>query len=81
MVGVKTKPREQVGMDDIHELINSRVPEGEHIEFKETLPGRGNPWLNGGNSVGRFAKNKVLEESVGLCQRPWWRSVDRHQGG
>ena len=41
MVGVRNKPREQVGMDDLLELIHLQVRDGEHIEFKATLPGRG----------------------------------------
>ena len=70
MVGVRTKPREQVGMNDIHELINSRVPEGEHFEFKETLPGKGkhrDSWIRGKNNIGQEAKNKVLEEAVAFA--------------
>ena len=70
MVGVINKPREQVGMGKIQELIDLQVREGEHIEFKETLPGRGNnrdPWLNGENKIGQEAKNKVLEEAVAFA--------------
>ena len=70
MVGVRTKPREQIGLDDIHELINSRVPEGEHFEFKETLPGKGkhrDSWIRGKNNIGQEAKNKVLEEAVAFA--------------
>ncbi len=37
---VRSKPADQIGIDDIKALIVSGVPEGEQIEFKENLPAK-----------------------------------------
>ena len=41
MIEVLSKSADQIGIRDIEALIASQVPEGEQIEFKETLPARG----------------------------------------
>ena len=37
MIEVLSKPTHQIGISDIKSLIASNVPEGEQIEFKESL--------------------------------------------
>ena len=37
MIGVLSKPAHQIGISAIEELIASNVPEGEQVEFKESL--------------------------------------------
>ena len=70
MIEVLSKPVDQIGIHDIDSLIVSKVPEGEQIEFKETLPAKGqapDPWTIGENRIGDFAKNKILEEVVAFA--------------
>ena len=70
MIEVLSKPADQIGIDDIKALITSKVPEGEQIEFKESLPAKGqtrDPWENGGNQIGDRAKDKILEEVVAFA--------------
>lgn len=48
-------------------MIELEVPEGEQIEYKETLPAKGpegDPWTNGSGSMGDRAKTAILEEVV-----------------
>ena len=61
---------DQIGPDDIQELIDSEVPEGEQIEFKEALSTRdGSPdrWVTHGDRVGDRARNEILEEAVAFA--------------
>ena len=70
MISVLSKPANQIGSADIQELIDSQVPEGEQIEFKESLTtGDGSPdrWVTQGDRIGRRAKNKILEESAAFA--------------
>ncbi len=71
MIAVLSKPLDQIGIDDIRELIDSEVPEGEQIEFKQSLrtKGDGKPdgWLSGARTIGLRAKNKILEEAVAFA--------------
>ena len=65
-----SKPADQIGADDIQELIDSQVPEGQEIEYKETLPtehGSPDRWVTQGDRIGRIAKEKILEESVAFA--------------
>ena len=68
MIEVLSKPADQIGIPYIQSLIVSQVPEGEQIEFKESLSrtGKGDPapWITGGKEIGDRAKNKILEEGV-----------------
>ena len=69
MIPVLSKPRDEIDISDIEYLIDSQVPEGEQIEFKETLPakkGTIDPWMSGGN-IGDRAKNVILEEAVAFA--------------
>ena len=59
MIEVLSKPAEQITAGDIESLIESEVPEGEQIEFKESLPANnknGDPWMSGEGPVGEKAK-------------------------
>ena len=72
MIGVRTKTAEQIGPDDIQSLIDSEVPEGQHIEFKGTLPaedGSVDPWIRteGKKGIGKYARNCLLEEVVAFA--------------
>ncbi|MDE0031788.1 MAG: ATP-binding protein [Deltaproteobacteria bacterium] len=67
MIEVLSKPADQINIHDIQRLIELEVPEGEQIEFKETLPAKGptgDPWMNGRDSIGDRAKTGILEEVV-----------------
>ncbi len=70
MISVLAKPMDQIGPDDIQELIDSEVPEGEQIEFKERLPtedGSTDPWECGADRIGRGAQKKIVEEAVAFA--------------
>ena len=70
MIEVLSKPADQISISDIESLIDSQVPEGEQIEFKESLPARKNstdPWIAGKNQIGDRAKNEILEEVVAFA--------------
>ena len=71
MIGVLSKPRDEIDISDIQDLIDSEVPEGEQIEFKRELQARGNgspdPWMSDQSSIGDRAKNQILEEAVAFA--------------
>ena len=71
MISVLSKPLDQIGIGDLQELIDSEVPEGEQIEFKQSLQtkGDGKPdgWLSGARKIGPRAKNRILEEAVAFA--------------
>ena len=70
MIEVLSKPADQIRISDIKSLIDSLVPESEQIEFKESLPARKNstdPWIEGNNTIGNQAKDKILEEVVAFA--------------
>ena len=70
MIDVLTRPADQVGMREIESLVQLHVPEGEQIEFKESLPSEGNtpdPWMDGKDQIGKPAKDKILKEGVAFA--------------
>ena len=70
MIEVLSKPADQIDIDDINALITSEVPEGEQIEFKESLPAKGqkpDQWTTGQNQIGDIAKDKILTEVVAFA--------------
>ena len=70
MISILSKPADQIGHADIQELIDSQVPEGDQIEFKESLPtddGLSDRWVTHGDRIGRRAKHTILEESVAFA--------------
>jgi len=70
VISILSKPADQIGHADIQELIDSQVPEGDQIEFKERLPtddGSPDRWVTHGDRIGRRAKHTILEESVAFA--------------
>ena len=70
MFNLISKPAEQIAINDITALIETQVPEGEQIEFKESLRRRKNspdPWILGKNEIGDGARDEVLEEAVAFA--------------
>lgn len=70
MIGVLSKPADQISVEEIQELIASKVPEGEQIEFKRSLPAERRStgdWMSGGDQIGKRAKTKLLEEVVAFA--------------
>ena len=70
MIEVLSKPAEQIDAGDIERLIESEVPEGEQIEFKESLPSNnksGDPWMSGEGRIGDKARNELVEEVVAFA--------------
>lgn len=70
MISVLSKPADQIGVADIQELIDSQVPEGQEIEYKEALStddGSPDRWVTQGDRIGLIAKQKVLEETVAFA--------------
>ena len=63
-IAILTKPVDEIVIDDIEEIVQSELPEGETIEFKRKLPTtKGNPesWANNG-TISEKSKNEILEE-------------------
>ena len=70
MIAVLSKPLDQIGPGDLQELIDSEVPEGEQIEFKEALSTRGDSpdrWVARGDRIGDKARDEILEEAVAFA--------------
>ena len=70
MIEVLSKPAHQIGISDIESLIASNVPEGEQIEFKESLSTEKDtvdPWMDGKDKIGNQAKEALLKEAVGFA--------------
>ena len=70
MTAVLSKPADEIGVADIQELIDSQVPEGQEIEYKETLStehGSPDRWVTQGDRIGRIAKQKICKESVAFA--------------
>ena len=78
VIGVLSKPAHQIGGSDIESLIASNVPEGEQIEFKESLSTEKDtvdPWVDGKDKIGNQAKEALLTEAVGFCQTAYGGAV------
>ena len=70
MIEVLSKPVDLIDISDIKSLIASKVPEGEQVEFKESLSTKGgsaDPWMNGTDKIGDRAKDVLLKEAVGFA--------------
>lgn len=55
MIGILSKPADQISAEDIHELVASKVREGDRIEFMESLSAESSApdrWVSGGNQIG-----------------------------
>ena len=62
MIELLSMPAEQINSSHIESFVDSKVPEGEQIEFKESLPtknGKSDSWISGGK-IGDRAKNTIL---------------------
>ena len=70
LIAVLSKHAEQIGISDIQSLIDSKLPESEQVEFKESLSTTGqsaDPWMEGNNKIGDQAKDALLKEAVGFA--------------
>ena len=70
MIDILSKPADQIGLREIQSLIDSRVPENEQIEFKESLStqdGSPDKWYCKQNGIGDRARNQILEEAVAFA--------------
>lgn len=69
MINLLSMPVAQIRISDIESLIESKIPEGEQVEFKEELPAkdRSDPWMSGGDKIGDRAKNELLKEAVAFA--------------
>ena len=70
MIELLSKPKDEIDISDIRSLIDSQVPEGEQMEFKETLPAKRksvDPWMKSKGEIGDRAKNEILEEAVAFA--------------
>ncbi len=69
MMSVLTAPADEITAGDIRALVDSRVPEGERVEFKRELPAKGkpDPWTAGQKRIGDYAKNQILKEVVAFA--------------
>lgn len=70
MIPLFTKPLSQLTAEDVEALRSEEVPEGQTVEFKQTLAARGgkpDPWLNGGSSLGEHARDDLLKEVVAFA--------------
>ncbi|MDH5527572.1 MAG: ATP-binding protein [Nitrospirota bacterium] len=69
MIPLFTKPLNTITGVDLCQLWLQEIPEGQTVKFKETLPSKSgqDPWFNGKNSIGDYARNKILEEIVAFA--------------
>ena len=71
MVELLSISAEQIDSSHIELFVDSRVPEGEQIELKESLSakddGTPDPWMSGWDRIGDRAKNEILEEAVAFA--------------
>lgn len=69
MIDILTKPADQLGINDLQALIDSRVQEDERIEFKRDLSakkGQKDSWYDD-QKLGDKAKIEILEKSVAFA--------------
>lgn len=71
MVELLSISPEQISSSHVESFVDSRVPEGEQIEIKESLSAKGDgtpdPWMSGEDRIGDRAKNEILEEVVAFA--------------
>ena len=69
MIDILTKPADQLDINDLQALIDSRVQEDERIEFKRDLSvkkGQKDSWYDN-QKLGDKARDVILEESVAFA--------------
>lgn len=57
---------------DIDQLIEEEVSEGANVEFKKSLPTKGNgmdPWIEGKGKIGDKARNELIEEVIAFANK------------
>ena len=56
-------------VEDIDRLINEKVQEDQHIEFKAKLPFKGkvDPWYNSQKEISDTARNEILKEVIAFA--------------
>ena len=65
MIELLSMPAGQIDSSHIKSFVDSKVPEGEQVEFKQSLPakdGKFDPWMSGEDKIGDRAKKEILEE-------------------
>lgn len=70
MLAVFAKSFDLITAVDIAELPAQTWPEGDQVEFKETLPQRAggvHPWLSGQASIGDYTRDEILSEVVAFA--------------
>jgi Putative DNA-binding domain len=64
-------PLRTISRGDVERVILEQHPESDSLEFKETLPakGDGSPdyWINGESRIGNRARDEILEEIVAFA--------------
>jgi len=70
MLAVFTKSLDLVTATDIAQVPEQTWPEGDEVEFKETLAHRTggvHPWLGGQGSIGDYTRDEILAEVVAFA--------------
>lgn len=70
MIPIFTRPLELVTAADVEDLVAQAWPEGYDVEYKKPLPhkkGGDDPWIEGKNEIGEYARDEVLAEVVALA--------------
>ena len=70
MIGVLSKPPQEIDITDIEALIQYHVPEGQQIEYKKALSAKAqdaDPWAEGQDRISDRAKNSILKEAVAFA--------------
>ena len=82
MIEVLSKPADQIGVPDIGSLITSNVPEGEQVEFKESLStekGTVEPWMEGKGKNWKSGERGPPQGSRRIRKRLRWGCAVRHR--
>lgn len=70
MTPLFTKPLSELDQPDVEKLLLDEIPEGQHVEYKQRLPAKGesvDPWYSGAGRIGDRARNEILEEIVAFA--------------
>ena len=69
MANLVSKPISEISVEDLNELIDQKVPESEHLEYKSTLSAEQGQdrWLDDQSDIGKLAKTSILEEVVAFA--------------
>jgi hypothetical protein len=69
-LAIFSKPIGAITAEDVYRVASEHVPEDDATEFKERLPakkGKVDPWGAGGEAIGEYARNEILEEVVAFA--------------